>query len=123
FIVAILTAGLLSLVVYCITILLTIPVVVSLFTSGRSIVVLLQDLMAGTAAYIDGRVTISRAEEKGLGLNRFYGEKRVRCWYVVRSEYFEVDEEACKALPEGKYRLYYTPKSKLLLSLEPAPSS
>jgi len=42
----------------------------------------------------------------------------------VKNEYFEVDQEAHAALPAGMvFRLYYAPKSKLLLSIEPKPAS
>jgi len=38
----------------------------------------------------------------------------------VKSEYFDVDQEAHAALTDDmQVRLYYTPKSRLLLSIEP----
>jgi hypothetical protein len=93
----------------------------SVLKSGRSVALLFADLKAGKAACLEGRVSISREDERGLGLARLYGEKHTNCWYVVKDEYFEVDENAYGALPPGeKYRLYHTPQSKLLLSIEPA---
>ena len=78
------------------------------------------DLNAGKAACIEGRGSPSREDEGGLGMARLYGEKHTNHWYVVKNEYFEVDEEAHTALPSGmQFRLYHTPKSKLLLSIEP----
>ena len=92
----------------------------SVFKSARTTALLIADLNAGKAASIEGRVSPSREEEKGLGMARLYGEKHTHHWYVVKNEYFEVDQQAHSVLPEGRqYRLYYTPKSKLLLSIEP----
>jgi len=94
---------------------------VSALKSGRSLILLMADLKAGKAACLEGRVSPSREDEGGLGLARLYGEKHTNRWYVIQHKYFAVDEEACAALPPGgRYRLYYTPKSKLLLSIEPA---
>src|SRR5438309_1807540 len=53
-------------------------------------------------------------------LARLYGETNTNYWYVVKSEYFDVDQEAHAALTDDmQVRLYYTPKSRLLLSIEP----
>ncbi len=92
----------------------------SVFKSARTTALLIADLNVGKAGCIEGRVSPSREEEKGLGMARIYGEKHTQHWYVVKDEYFEVDQQAHSVLPEGRqYRLYYTPKSKLLLSIEP----
>jgi len=93
---------------------------ISALKSAGTITLLLVDLKAGTAACIEGRVLPSREDERGLGMARLHSEKHTHHWYVVKNEYFEVDQEAHAALPEGKqFRLYHTPKSKLLLSIEP----
>jgi hypothetical protein len=39
---------------------------VALLRSGRKVVLLAQDLSAGTSTYLDGRVTVSREESTGL---------------------------------------------------------
>ena len=92
----------------------------SVLKSASTMALLLVDLKAGQAACIEGRVSPSREDEQGLGLETFYGEKHTKCWYVVKNEYFEVDQSAHDALPSGlNFRLYHTPKSKLLLSIEP----
>lgn len=97
---------------------------VALLRGGRNVVLLMKDLSAGAAAHLDGRVTVSREESNGLGMDRFRNEKRMQCWYVVLNEYFEVDESAAEALPHNaRFRLYFTPKSKLLLSIEPVPAT
>lgn len=94
--------------------------VLSVLKSAQTIALLLVDLKAGKAACIEGRVSTSREDERGLGMARLYGEQHSNHWYVVKNEYFEVDEEAYAALHHGGlFRLYHTPKSKLLLSIEP----
>jgi hypothetical protein len=85
----------------------------SVLKSARTTALLIVDLHVGKAASVEGRVSPSREDEGGLGMARIYGEKHT-------NEYFEVDREAHAALPHGmQFRLYYTPKSKLLLSIEP----
>jgi len=93
---------------------------IAVLKTARTMALLIVDLRAGKAASIEGRVSPSREDEGGLGMARLYGEKHTNHWYVVKNEYFEVDREAHAALPHGmQFRLYYTPKSKLLLSIEP----
>ncbi len=92
----------------------------SVLKSARTVALLIADLSAGKAASIEGRVSPSREDEGGLGMARLYGETNTNYWYVVKNEYFDVDQGAHAALPDGmQVRLYYTPKSKLLLSIEP----
>jgi hypothetical protein len=96
---------------------------VSVLKAGRTMSLLMADLNAGKAACIEGRVAPSREDEKGLGLGRLYGETNTKYFYVVKNQYFEVDHAAHGALPDRiHFRLYYTPKSKLLLSIEPKPA-
>jgi hypothetical protein len=93
---------------------------VSALKGARTMALLIADLNIGKAACIEGRVSPSREDERGLGLGRLYGETNTNYWYVVKNEYFGVSQEAHAALPNGiLLRLYYTPKSKLLLSIEP----
>ena len=92
----------------------------SVVKSARTMALLIADLSAGKAACIEGRASPSREDEGGLGLARLYGETNTNYWYVVKSEYFDVDQEAHAALTDDmQVRLYYTPKSRLLLSIEP----
>jgi hypothetical protein len=92
----------------------------SVLKSASTMALLIGDLSVGKAACIEGRVSPSREDERGLGLARLYGETNSNYWYVVKNEYFEVDQEAHAAVPNGmQFRLYYAPKSKLLLSIEP----
>ncbi|QOY89995.1 hypothetical protein [Paludibaculum fermentans] len=93
---------------------------VSLFSSARTMSLLVFDLRDGKAVCLEGRVRHSREEEEGLGMARFHGENHTKHCYVVKDDYFEVDEDAFKALPDGLVaRVYHTPRSKLLLSIEP----
>ena len=92
----------------------------AVFKTAHTMSLLIADLKLGKSACIEGRVTPSKEDEGGLGMARVYGEKHTNFWYVAKNEYFEVDQEAHAALPAGGlFRLYHTPKSKLLLSIEP----
>ena len=93
----------------------------SILQSAHRVGLLILDLARGRTTFKDGRIVVSRDEETGLGLARLWGEKHMKCSYVIAGEHFEVDEEACLAPPEGRFRLYHTPRSKLLLSMEPVP--
>ncbi len=93
---------------------------VALTKSTRTMALLIADLRAGKASCFEGRVSPSKEDEKGLGMARVYGEKHTNYWYVAKDQYFAVDQEAHAALPPSMlFRLYYTPQSKLLLSIEP----
>jgi hypothetical protein len=96
--------------------------VVGIFKSSKRIVALFSDVSKGKAAVIEGRVWASRAEEQGIGLDRLWGEKVGIFHYVLNKDYFEVEDLGAfeALLPRERYRLYYAPKSKLLLSIEPA---
>jgi hypothetical protein len=94
--------------------------VLSLLKSGQTIALLMVDLRNGIASCLEGRVSATKEEEGGLGMARIHGEKHTKYFYVIKNEHFAVDEAAYSALPErGQFRLYCTPKSKLLLSIEP----
>ena len=68
----------------------------------------------------EGKVFRSNEVKEGLGMDRIFGQKQTRRWYVIDEEYFPVSEEAAEALPErGRFRLYHTPRSRQLLSIEP----
>ena len=99
---------------------------IGLLQSGRLTVLLIQDLSAGTASFMEGRLSVSREEDDGLGLDKFHDRKRRRSHFVMNNEYFEVDEEAAASARNlsltGRFRLYFAPRSKLMLSLEPAPA-
>ena len=88
--------------------------------SSNVILHLLRDLQEGAASVKEGRVYRSNEVKEGLGMDRIFGQKQTQRWYVIDEEYFPVSEEAAEALPErGRFRLYHTPRSRQLLSIEP----
>lgn len=70
------------------------------------------DLLAGQVAQMEGFV--SRVENTSDDSSTYY--------YVLDGKRFQVSSSAYAALVEGlRYRLYYTPTSKKLISIEPLP--
>ncbi|MBI4904665.1 MAG: hypothetical protein HY820_13575 [Acidobacteria bacterium] len=97
---------------------------IAMLKSSRYLVLLVQDLANGKSAFLDGRVSLSNEDTRGLGMDHFHGQSRRHYAYVIQNEHFTVDEAAANALPTGgRFRLYHTPKSKLMLSIEPARAS
>jgi len=113
------TPGTSTLVAIGITVVTAGAFVLSLLQSARLIALLMVDLSAGKVAFRDGRIVLSREEQRGLGMARLWGEPRMRCGYVIGGEYFEVDEGASMAPADGRWRVYHTPRSHLMLSVEP----
>jgi len=94
--------------------------IVGVWHSGRLTVGLIGDISSGQAAVMSGRVVGSRAQNDTQGMDRLHGEKADVYHYVINNEYFEVGQAAYETLRSREaYRLYYTPRSKLLLSIEP----
>ena len=94
-------------------------------TTSRLTFLLMQDLSAGLAAKFEGRVSGSWEEKPCHGMSRLYGATEPHYSYVIKDTYFEVSEAGHKLLTT-KYdtyrptvKLYYAPKSKLLLAVEP----
>ncbi|MDX2151997.1 MAG: hypothetical protein SFV54_14760 [Bryobacteraceae bacterium] len=107
---------------------ITLPCVLAFLASAvksvRLVTLLQGDLRDGKAAHIEGRITTSREDVDGLGLEKFHQQKNTQRAYVFQDWRFDVDEDAMKALRPGlRYRLYYAPQSTLLLSIEPAPAN
>ena len=97
-----------------------VSLIVGLWNSGRMTIGLIGDLSKGQAAVMSGRVVGSRAQNDTQGMGRLHGEKDDVFHYVINNEYFEVDQPAYETLVSREiYRLYYAPRSKLLLSIEP----
>ncbi|HEV2687839.1 MAG TPA: hypothetical protein VGV35_04770 [Bryobacteraceae bacterium] len=96
-----------------------ISVLAGLWRSGRMTFGLFGDLSKGVAAMIEGRVAVSRDRADIQGMSRLYGEKDEVYHYVLNNQYFEVDQLAFEALASRQnYRLYFAPRSGLLLSIE-----
>ena len=94
-------------------------------TTSRLTFLLLRDLAAGHAAKFEGRVAGSWEELPCQGMSRLYGATEPHYSYVIKDTYFSVAEAGHKLLAT-KYdtyrptvKLYYAPKSKLLLAVEP----
>jgi hypothetical protein len=97
-----------------------VSVLISLYHSGRMTIGLMSDLSTGKAAVMEGRVSVSRDQADIQGMARLYGEKEEVYHYVLNDQYFEVTHDAFETLASRQnYRLYYAPRSGLLLSIEP----
>ncbi len=86
---------------------------------------LLEDLMSGEVASVEGRLEPAYGEEPAEGLGRIRGVRVETHFFNVRQERFEVTAQAYDLL-KSKYddfrptvRIYFSPRSRLLLSLEP----
>jgi hypothetical protein len=98
-----------------------VSVLAGLWKSGRMTVGLMSDLSKGAAAVMEGRVAVSRDQADVQGMSRLYGEKDEVYHYVINNQYFVVDQLAFETLASRQnYRLYYAPRSGLLLSIEPS---
>ena len=98
---------------------------ISLLTSSRLTILLIQDLSQGKCATVEGRVTTSWEERPAQGTSRLWGMKESIYRYCIKSEYFDVTQDGYEVL-HTKYdtttpsvKLYYSPKSKMLLSIWP----
>jgi hypothetical protein len=100
-------------------------VIVGFLQSSKLTFLLLLDVLEGTAASIQGRVDTSKTEEDAQGLDKFHGEKKWSYRYVIKKIELEVSEEAYELLhttyeqQRPTVTIYYTPKSKMLLSVDP----
>ena len=100
-----------------------------LLQTSRLTFLLISDLKIGLASAMEGRISPSWEERTAQGLSRLYGGKEPVYHYCIKSEEFEVDEEGYTVLKNRMdgyspmVKLYYAPKSRLLLSLEPRVSS
>jgi len=103
--------------------------IVALLKTSRLTFLLVFDLSDGKAAKVEGRVSPSREERPKQGISRLYGEKENVYQYCIKDNCFEV-REAGHELLLNKYdtyrpqvTAYYSPRSKLLLSVEPKAST
>jgi hypothetical protein len=89
---------------------------------------MIRDMRVGKAAMIEGRVYATEEEKRGSPWDavreqwtRVRQERDKIYRYAVRDVEVEVSYAGFRALASGgRYKLYYTPRSKLLLSIEPA---
>lgn len=98
-----------------------VSVLAGLWKSGKMTLGLTSDLSKGTAAVMEGRVVVSRDQADVQEMPRLCGEKDEVYHYVINNQYFVVDQMAFETLASRQnYRLYYAPRSGLLLSIEPS---
>jgi hypothetical protein len=93
-----------------------------LFTSVGTITELVPDIIQGKAVCFEGRVSTSVVTEKGKGMAELHGENVDYYSYAIGNEYLPVTKEAYDALRPytgSVFRVYLTPRSRLLLSIEP----
>lgn len=101
-------------------------VIVGFLQSSKLTMLLFMDVLKGQTAFVEGRVASSKTEEAAQGLDKFHGEKKWSYRYVIKDLELEVSESAYELLHtkydtmRPKVKIYYTPKSQMLLSLEPA---
>ena len=101
--------------------------VIATITTAAMSFDLIRDALAGDAAVIEGRVYATEEECRGSAWDalreqwtRVHQERGKIYRYAIRDVALEVGYEAFRALSSGdQYKLYYTPRSKLLLSVEP----
>ncbi|MEZ5354458.1 MAG: hypothetical protein R2762_17615 [Bryobacteraceae bacterium] len=103
--------------------------VLAVLKCSRRTVLLVADAVNGDVAHVVGRVAPSFEENHSHGLGRWRGETDAVYHYCIRDQEFEVTREA-HILLVGKYdtyrplvRIYFMPRSQLLLSVEPVEGS
>ena len=111
---------------YVLFAIITVGVVVSflmnLFGSLGTVLSLVSDILQGEAVCLEGRVSTSSFTEKAKGLGQLHDEEVDHFAYAIGNDYLRVSEEAFLVLRPysgSTFQVYATPRSKLLLSLEP----
>ncbi len=75
------------------------------------------DILAGRVKCVEGRVN-AREEEKRLPGRR---DETPFYYFEMKDRAFEVSREAFRAIdPGGSYRMYYGPRSQVLVAMEPS---
>ena len=105
-----------------ITVSVVLSFVFNLFGSFGAVVNLVRDILQGEAVCLEGRVSASSITEKAKGLGELHEESVEHFSYAIGNEYLPVNEEAHRVLRPysgSVFRVYVTPRSRLLLSIEP----
>lgn len=109
---------------------ITLGCLLTFFTLASRLVIdsvnLLLDVLDGKAAAITGRIRRSRNEAAGEGWGRILGHKGQVYAYALLDFEFPVSEGAYRALEfveRSAFRVYYAPRTRLLLSMEPVAST
>lgn len=108
-----------------VTIGLAISFLVAVLSTTNKTWDLLADLQNGDVTSVEGRLDPSWGEELGEGVRKIKGEMVPYYRYSVRQEQFDVTlqgyELLCAKYDEFRpvVRIYFTPRSRMLLSIEP----
>lgn len=108
-----------------VTLSLLLSFVIAFLTTSNKTWNLLSDLQNGEVTSVEGRLDPSWGEEIGEGIKQVKREMVPYYRFSVRQEAFDVTPQAFDLL-QSKYsefrpvvRLYFTPRSRMLLSMEP----
>ncbi len=100
-----------------------IALVINFLMHSERVILFVIDLAQGQAATEVGRLTTSKAEEVQDGIDQVLNRKTTTLNYVLKGNYYQVSEEAYDAMLDHSgslVRIYFTPRSRLLLAAEPA---
>lgn len=91
---------------------------------SRRMIFLLGDIAMGKAEQAVGRVSVSRSDDVEDGLDQILRRRTQMYYFVLGEKSFRVSQEAYDELYDtggrGWFRVYFTPRSHFLLSIEPA---
>ena len=96
--------------------------VIGLLQTFDKLVQVLADIASGKCATAQGRVSASKAEDTGEGIQQVFGGKISTYGYVLQGQHYPVGHDAYEALlphSGGVFKLHFAPRSKVLLSIEP----
>lgn len=100
-----------------------IALIINFFCYSGRLLLYLWDLSQGKVRSDVGRLYVSKSEEVEDGVGYVLRTKTETYSCTIRSESYQISPEAHEALMEyagSLFRVYYTPKSRFLLALEPA---
>jgi hypothetical protein len=99
-----------------------IALVINFILHSERLVMFLGDLASGKVASEVGRLHTSKGEEIQDGIDTILRRTTVTYNYVIKGQFYQVNERAFEALRDSSgtvFRVYFTPKSHFLLSIEP----
>lgn len=122
YIVSFLRIGALIMVISCAG-----ALIIAVITTLVKTIDLIRDLLTGQVATIQGRVYAAEEENRGTPWDalrdqwtRVHQERSKTYRYAIRDVALDVSDAGFRAIASGgHYKLYYTPRSRLLLSIEP----
>ncbi len=100
-----------------------IALVINFILHSERFVMFLSDLAAGQAGSDNGRLHTSMGEEIQDGIDQILRRKTVVHSYVLKGQSYRVSEAGYDALRDhsgSMFRIYFTPKSRFILSIEPS---